>query len=415
VNHEQQIIHLLRRTGFGTSGKQIAKFSTMSIPEAVDVLLSGEEANLDLNVDFISRANNETIYSWYNQILGSTNDLQEKMALFWHNHFTTAIEATIPYLMHNQVQLLRKHALNRFEPFLNDISVDAAMMAYLNNRSNVKKAPNENYARELMELFTLGIGNYTQDDIKEVARCLTGWRYNSQNDTVYFDSALYDDGEKSLFGRRGNFNLSDVMNIISSHPQCAKFITTKIWKKFVHPSPLLEDIEPAAAVFMESGLDIKELLRHIFTSERFYADKNARSVIKDPTEFAIEIMRKQPGYEFPIGDLNLIFQMGMPLMKPPNVAGWKEGERWLAPSYLFARGSFAAKATNNASFDSVGLSKSTKPAEMVEALLAYTGMADMTANSKAQLADYAASTTDAVMRLRGLLYLIYVSPEANVK
>jgi uncharacterized protein (DUF1800 family) len=415
VDHKTKMRHLLRRTHFGTSKDEVESFSQMSIQEAVDLVLNQAPAFANLNMDFTFRGTNELIFSWYNHILGSTNDFHEKMTLFWHNHFTSSIDATSPYTMQKQIALLRKYSIGHFEAFLNKISVDPAMMVYLNNRSNVKKAPNENYAREFMELFTLGLGNYTQEDIKEVARCLTGWRYNNKNETVYFEPSLFDDGTKNLFRYTGNFNLSDMIHIIAGRTECANFIAKKIWMKFVHPSPSQEDVQKASDKFKESALNIKELLRYILTSDRFYRDENDRAIIKDPTEYIIELMRKIPSYEFSINDLGTIFQMGMPLMKPPNVGGWKEGDRWLSPTFLFARGTFASKVTNTTTYEALAVTKENSNKELLRILLEYTGMYDMTENTKAQLSDYAASTTDPIMKLRGLMFLIYMSPEAHVK
>jgi uncharacterized protein (DUF1800 family) len=415
LTHEEKIIHLLRRTGFGVTKEKVQQFSGFSIEEMVDRLLDQGPLIHKPLIDLTTTGQNELIYWWYSHILTTSNTLEEKMTLFWHNHFTSSIVVCGAYPMANQNVLLRKHALGNFKTFLYDIAIDPAMLLYLNNRSNGKKAPNENFAREFLELFTLGVDHYTQDDVKNAARSFTGWRYNDRSHTVYEDPNAHDEGVKTLLSRRGNYDLEDVVRVVTSSTHCADFVTRKFWNKFVYPSPSESDIRDVSNRFYDSGMNIKVLLKETFTSDAFYSEKAQRSIIKDPTEFVIELMRNVPSYELSTNDLNVFPQMNLLLMKPPNVGGWGEGVNWLSSSFLLARGSFAAKVTNTATYESLGLTKSMNKASFLDQLLDITGMFDITPPTKSKLLAYAETTSDATVLLRGLLYLIFMSPEAQLK
>lgn len=413
MNDKEKILHLLRRTRFGTSKSEVESYLSTPIKDIVDQILNAPATSPNPNVDLTyQNGNEELIFWWYNEIITTANPFLEKMTLFWHNHFTSSLTSVSPVYMAEQNQFLRSHALGNFKTFLYEVSIEPAMMIYLNNRSNVKKAPNENYARELMELFTVGVENYNQDDVKNVAKSLTGWRLNSESETVYFDRNLFDDSFKTVFRKRGDYDLNDIIRILTSTRECANFIVKKVWNKFVFPNPAEQDIKPFADRFFDSGYDIKALFRDIFLSDAFYSDKALRSIVKDPTEYITDLIRKVPTYEFSINDLYLVNQMGMTLFKPPNVAGWKGGNWWLSASYLFARGNYAEKICNTATYEKLGLDKSTGTAA-VDQILDYTGYYDVSPTTRNALNDYANGQNDPMQLLRGLLYLIYVSPEAQ--
>lgn len=413
MNKDEKVLQLLRRTQFGTSKAEVASYASSSIESIVDGILNVPATNPSPNLDLIyQNSQDELIFWWYNEIINTSNSFQEKMTMFWHNHFTSSLTSVTPVLMAEQNQLLRSHVLGNFKTFLFEVSIDPAMMTYLNNKSNVKKAPNENYARELMELFTIGVENYNQEDVKNVAKSITGWRFNSGTETVYFDRTLFDDSYKNVFRKRGDYNLEDIIRILTSTRECAYYIVRKVWNKFVFPNPTDQDIRPVADRFFDNGYDIKAFFRDIFTSDAFYSDKAYRSIVKDPTEYMTDVIRKVPSYEFSIGDLYLVNQMGMTLFKPPNVAGWKGGNWWLSESYLFSRGNYVDKIVNTATYEKLGLDK-LKGTSAVDQILDYTGYYDVSATTRNALNDYANAQKDDLQLLRGLLYLIFVSPEAQ--
>jgi uncharacterized protein (DUF1800 family) len=415
MDHPKKVLHLLRRTGFGTSKASVEQLLSSSISQIVDSILNAPADLRDNQLDPVYRNTGELQGWWYGVIASSKNPFLEKMTLFWHNHFTSSITNVGAIEMANQNELLRRYALGDFREFLLHISVDPAMMIYLNNRSNVKAAPNENYAREMMELFSLGVNNYSQEDVKNVARAITGWRYNGTSRTVFFDKGLYDSGSKTFLRRQGIFDLNDIVRIITSNWQCAYFITKKIWEKFVFPNPTENELRPFVDRFFNSNYNIKSLMRDLFTSDQFYSDKAYRSIVKDPTEYAIEMIKKVPTYAFNSNEVSQISAMGMPLFKPPNVAGWKEGEQWLSSTLFFARGTYAARVCNSATFASLGLVANGNKEGILNQLLDITGMYDISDTTKNQLRNYADTTSDQNLLLRGLLYLIYLSPEAQLK
>lgn len=278
---------------------------------------------------------------WFKQMLHSPNSLHEKMTLFWHNHFTTSfLDVRRAVFIYNQHMLIRRHALGSFGAFLLDISRDAAMLEYLDNAQNRKEHPNENYARELLELFTMGEGHYTDQDVKEAARAFTGWTHDPFGRFV-FREAWHDGGTKTFLGRRGRFNGEDIIDIILEHPQTARFIVTKIWRTFVHPEPDPDIIEPFARAFRESDYNIGKLVHLIFTSDAFYRPENRGMIIKSPVEFVVGTLRRM-NVDFPamesLWDLTGI--LGQRLFFPPTVAGWPGGRLWLSSSTLTLRYAF---------------------------------------------------------------------------
>jgi uncharacterized protein (DUF1800 family) len=238
--------------------------------------------------------------------------------------------------MWNQNELLRRHAAGNFRDFVRAISRDPAMLDYLNNQQNRKAHPNENYARELMELFTLGIGNYTENDIREAARAFTGWAHDGEE--YIFRKFDHDEGQKTFFGQKGNFNGDDIVEIILQHQASARYISGKLFKNFAY-----EDIEPAvndslAESFRENKWEIRPLLRTILTSQAFYSDKAIGTQIKSPVQLVVGTVRMlgldMPDRRVMQASLN---QMGQVPLEPPNVKGWPGGRMWINTSTLFVR------------------------------------------------------------------------------
>jgi len=272
---------------------------------------------------------------WLKQMAEPQYALREKMTLFWHNHF--ACKTQIAYLAQKQNNLLREHALGKFGNLLHAIAKDPAMLQFLNNQQNKKEKPNENFARELMELFTLGRGHYREKDIKEAARAFTGWGFDFSGEYV-FRERQHDFDSKTFLGKTGNFNGEDIINIILENPQTAVFIVRKIYKHLVNDQLNEKIIEDWASYFRKTDYDIKALLEKIFTSETFYEQKNVGTHIKSPVELLVHY-QKFFGLDFEDERSWLFIQkvLGQILLYPPNVAGWQEGKNWIDSSSLLFR------------------------------------------------------------------------------
>ncbi len=272
---------------------------------------------------------------WLNEMINSDAQLQEKMALFWHGHF--ACRSVNPYFDQQYLGIIRKNALGNFSVLLKEISKTPAMLQFLNNQQNKKDHPNENFAREVMELFTLGRGNYTEQDIKESARAFTGFGFD-QTGEFKFKARLHDFGTKTFLGKTGDFSGDDILQIILDKKECAYFITKKIYRFFVNDNADEATVKTLSDNFYASGYDIKSLMKEIFLSDWFYDEKNIGAKIKSPVELLAGLSRLVP-VVFEDSQSNLFIQrsLGQVLLNPPNVAGWSGGRNWIDSSSLLFR------------------------------------------------------------------------------
>ncbi len=279
----------------------------------------------------------ETGRWWLSRMVAGEHPLQEKLTLFWHGHFTTsARDERSAWLMWRQNELLRRMSAGNFHEFLRLISRDPAMLDYLNNQQNRKQRPNENYARELLELFTLGIGHYTEQDIKEAARAFTGWGHDG--DVFVFRRNQHDFDVKTFFGRQGNFDGDDIIAIILQHPQAARHIVTKLWEFFVYKDPEPPIVDGLAALFRQKRYELRPVLRTIFTCRAFYSDRAIGTQIKSPVQLVVGTVRVLGIDLPPVGQLSrMLRQMGQVPFYPPNVKGWPSGRDWINTSTLFVR------------------------------------------------------------------------------
>ena len=287
----------------------------------------------------------ELNYAWINTLCHTNTVLNEKMTLFWANVFVCRDNNAIHFQHYNNT--LRDHALGNFRDFVKAVAREPSMSKYLNNRQNVKESPNENFARELMELFTLGIGNYTERDIKEAARAFTGWSFKRNGD-FFLRKFKHDYGEKTFLGKTGQFNGDDIIDTILEQKQCARFICEKIYRYFVNPVIDRDRVEELTDIFYAS-YDIEDLMRHIFRSDWFYHDENIGVKIKSPIELLVGINTIVP----------MVFQnkkqlyylqkmMGQVLLYPVNVAGWKGDKTWIDSNTLTFRMKLPSLLLNNA-------------------------------------------------------------------
>jgi uncharacterized protein (DUF1800 family) len=281
-------------------------------------------------------------YWWANRMLTSKAPLQEKMALFWHGHFAVNEDKVRDYRkLLIQLQLFQNQGLGSFHQLVVAVAQDPAMLCFLDARKNVKGAPNENFAREIMELFTMGVGNYSEKDVREAARAFTGWNYV---DTRFVaDDAQHDAGPKTFLGRTGNFDGVQVIDIIMQQPVTAEFIAGKLYRFFVR-----EDLDPRLQkqlgdVLRRNDYNVAALMETIFLSRDFYSDASMGAVIQGPVVLAVSTYRKLGQTSVPgVPDFNRATAvLGQKLLGPPTVAGWAQGRAWITPGLLLERGSFA--------------------------------------------------------------------------
>ncbi|WP_245957403.1 DUF1800 domain-containing protein [Chitinophaga flava] len=361
VAKKVEMQHLAWRAGFGETLPVITEWEKRRRKEIVNkVLIGPKRAELE-SVDVINATdlpdykrfrdmteeqkktvremNTQGIkdlnVAWLNMMEKSEHPLREKMSLFWHGHFACRTQD----VLYNQqlIGVIRENALGNFGDLLSAVSKSTAMLQFLNNQQNRKQHPNENFAREVMELFTMGRGHYSEMDIKEAARAFTGWGFDD-NGTFVFREKQHDDGEKIILGKRGNYNGDDVLKILLDQRQTATYITTKIFRYFVDDTPDQALIESLSDKFYQSGYEIKALMREIFMSDWFYDSKYIGNRIKSPVELLIGIRRTIP-MAFEQEELMIAFQriLGQVLFYPPNVAGWPGGRNWIDSSSLMFR------------------------------------------------------------------------------
>ncbi len=272
---------------------------------------------------------------WLNEMVMSDAQLTEKMSLFWHGHFASRNNNIFYEQM--LLDVVRKNALGNFGDLLRSVSKSATMINFLNNNQNRKNHPNENFAREVMELFTIGRGNYTEVDVKEAARAFTGWGANVQGE-FEFRKQTHDTGEKTVLGKTGNFDGDDVLNILLTQKQTARFIARKIYRFFINDTVDEQKALWLGDRFYESSYDIKSLMEDIFTSDWFYDASNIAARIKSPIELIVGIRRMLP-MKIENEDVQLVLEslLGQVLFNPPNVAGWPGGTNWIDSSSLMFR------------------------------------------------------------------------------
>ncbi len=362
--------HLMRRAGFSAPPSQLQEVAEKGFEATLDALLdpqsvddSAMEAalaarNYTFAMDRLNgmglRADANNLQRWWlYRMVNSRRQLVEKMTLFWHDHFATSVQtvdrvdsAGTP-LMLIQNQTLRANALGNFKEMVRQIARDPAMILWLDNFSNVAGNPNENWARELLELFTMGEGNgYTQTDIQEAARCFTGWTLSRRTGRFLFDGRLHDYEPKTFLGqeivlRSALVGIEDgdrVIDIIFEQPAVSRFIARKLWEFFVYPNPDDSVVQPLAKTFRESGYEIKPLMRAIFTHPHFLSVKAYRAKIKSPVEFVVEAFREL-GVSDPdnLPRLTQAFGLGQNLFFPPDVGGWTSDGGWINTGTILSR------------------------------------------------------------------------------
>ncbi len=276
---------------------------------------------------------------WFNRMAKGPRPLQEKMTLFWHGHFATSVDKVrSAYFMWRQNELFRRLATDNWQRLLLEAGKDPAMLVWLDQAQSNKQHPNENFAREVMELFALGEGHYTEKDITEGARALTGWSLERLDEKFVYRPRIHDDGEKTFLGRTGNLDGDDVIAQIVAQPQAARFITAKLWNYFAGQYPTDELNTALATVFRANGNNFKPFLRVMFLSEEFYRASVVRNQVKSPVQWLVGSVRVLECDLPPtLISWGMTRQLGQDLFAPPNVKGWDGGVTWITTNTLLTR------------------------------------------------------------------------------
>lgn len=362
--------HLLNRAGFGARPADLAGFAGLSREAAIERLLAQVHVDAGppppaelteyLPPSRLRALSDEerkqtqvksalALRAWW---VGAMQDastpaeqLRERMTLFWHNHFVSSLQKVkSAKLMLDQNRLLRHHAMGNFGELLHAVGKDPAMVVYLDSATNRKGSPNENFAREVMELFTLGEGNYSEQDIKEAARAFTGWSIEPDTGAYRWRPFAHDNGRKTVLGVTGNLDGDAVLDILLAQPQTAEFLVRKLWREFVSPTPDDGEIRRIARHFRDSRYDMRVALRALFGSRAFWAAENRLALIKSPVDWVLGTLNSLELEAPEALHLSLALrQLGQDLFAPPNVKGWPGGEAWINTSTLLARKQLAER------------------------------------------------------------------------
>jgi uncharacterized protein (DUF1800 family) len=284
---------------------------------------------------------------WLEWMRATPRPLQEKLTFFWHDHFATGFrKVRLAHAMYLQNETFRRHAIGSWEEMLLAVSRDPAMLVYLDGARSNRRAPNENYARELLELFTLGEGRYSEEDIREAARAFTGWSLDRRTQQFVDRPRLHDDGIKTFLGERGAFDGTDIIRMLLKHEAAAPFICRKLWEYFAYPDPEPERVAALAGLFRAAGFQFRPVLHAMFRSAAFYSARAVRTQIKSPVQWLVSSVRYLEAPLPPAGiSLSMLQALGQELFDPPNVAGWEGGYAWISTAALFHRYNFAAVLT----------------------------------------------------------------------
>lgn len=338
-----QVAHLVRRAGFGWPARQLAKSAGLTAAQIAGQLSrvdpAFEQSADKLATTILGSGNNELLSSaWTYRLLWTPSQFNEKMTLFWHGHFATSTEKVdSARMMWSQNQLLRRSALGDFREMVQAIAKDPAMLVYLDSQSNRKAHPNENFARELMELFCLGEGNYTEFDVQELARCFTGWEVRNKR----FRKNRYqqDSGTKTLLGQSGAMDGEAAIDIVLAQDSAATFIAGKLFRFFVcdEPAPPAALLAPLADKLRSNAFQIRPVMMQILTSKLFFSEHAQARKIRSPVELAVGLLRCLEGSCNTQSLAQDLRSVGQGLFYPPNVKGWDGGRAWINSSTLLGR------------------------------------------------------------------------------
>jgi uncharacterized protein (DUF1800 family) len=362
VSQRSDIAHLLRRTGFGPTAEEVDAATTagyeatvtslldFSPPDPVDAIAAPLLSPATAPVAGLSAAQRQAINRqrqadlvalttwWLRRMAGTAHPLREKLAWFWHGHFATSVQKVQRVdLMAAQNRLFRQWAGGDFEGLTLAVAKDPAMMIWLDTISDVAAHPNENFARECMELFTLGIGNYTEDDVKEAARAFTGWKFDRLTSAFRLVARQHDQGQKTVLGQSGDWGGEDVVRIVTHAPASARFVASRLWSHFAYPvaptDPVVNDLAPGFA----ADRDVAALVRAILLHPGFRSTTARTGLVKQPIEWVVGTARV---LGVPVADTRFVAALqglGQEPFAPPNVGGWPQNEYWLTTASMLSR------------------------------------------------------------------------------
>ncbi len=431
---QAEIEHLLRRTEFVARPARVAEL--MALPTLADAVNNVVDftpnANPQLRADLVTHNNNDSFtqrlaaYHWWLDMMATRpRPLQEKMTLFWHGHFVSEWDVVgRTDQMMEQNQLFRNMAVGDFRLLVHGMSFQPAMLIYLSNGVNVKGSPNQNFARELLELFTLGIGNYLEDDVAETARAWTGHNYNGNTRQYEFRTNNHDYGDKTIFGTRRNWNGPEVIDEILVYNAgkrliTAKFIAKKLWEYFAYLDPAQNIVDDLAAVFMANNLSVLELLRALFNRSEFYSSTATQGLVRTPTEWVVALLVQTGLSSATIKVWDYGESMGQRVFDPPNVAGWKANGYWMTTSALSGRANLAKKVASllrlNGGFDNL---ITMSVAQSVDNVAAYFGITLSSSTRQALIdahqAERVAGNGSNSKAITNLLVMTMLTAEMNV-
>jgi uncharacterized protein (DUF1800 family) len=340
---------------------------------------------------------------WIDRMVASTTPVRERLALFWHNHFATSVQKVKePALMYRQNDIFRTMGAGNFEALAQAVAKDPAMLVWLDANDNRKGSPNENFARELLELFLLGIGNYTENDVKDAARAFTGWQYRRQTGAFTLAAAQHDGDRKTIFGQSGNFGGEDVIHMAIAQPASAPYVTAKLWSGFVRPVPPTDPVVRELAPGFARDLDVGNLLRAMFLHPQFSAPASRTGLVKQPIEYVAGTLRTLGLRAAGVANLPQILDgLGQQPFAPPSVGGWPQNGYWLTTSFAVQRLRFSSAVAQKAKLDSVTSAAPADRPAAVARLLSVDGWGASTSAALAKL------TNDP----KALLTVALVAPE----
>jgi len=403
--------HLLRRAQWGGGEAEIARAVEEGLEKTLERLLSpaGEEASFADTAALLRQTAGDAddlgqLKTWWlYRMTAGPAPLAEKMCLFWHNHFATSnVKVRSAKHMAAQNDLIRTHALGDFKALLAGMARDVAMLLWLDGNANRLRSPNENFAREVMELFTLGVGHYAEKDIREAARAFTGWHV--RNDAFWFNRLQHDEGGKSVFGKSGNFDGDDILKLCLAQEACPRFLALKLLREFVTPSPDEAAIAALAGSIRSHDYQMTPVLREMFASQLFFSAAARHSLIKSPVQFVLGTCRALEVRANLKAVAQIIAGLGQDLFQPPTVKGWEGGRLWITSATLLQRANFAASLTGSEAYGSIG-AELKSVGQLAELLLARD--ADL-----APVTSYFEKAGGSrEERLRGALHLLLTMPE----
>lgn len=424
--------HLLSRTGFGATAEDVAALAGLSRGDAVRRLLDGmgtqattpppawvrESSNIYPRLAGLNAEKRRALVRlriaqsielkswWYGEMLATPSPLTERLTLFWHNHFTSSLtKVRSPHLLFRQNTLLRTEALGNFARLLHAMARDPAMVAYLDSNLNRREKPNENFARELLELFTLGEGYYSERDIKEAARAFTGRTLDRDSGAYVFNTRNHDAGEKTFLGRTGHFGGDEILDILLANPRTAAFVTEKLWREFVSPQPDPAEVKRLAAVFRDARYEIRPLMQALLTSPAFWDPANRGELVKSPVELLVGTVRYFKATPAdPVTLARYGKRLGQDLFDPPNVKGWPGYTAWITTDTALVREQFLQRLLRGDALGEAGeamrLLRAMPAEDPAELLLARPPVREPAVDATDMRALIAAAMLDPVYQLK---------------